>query len=79
MNIAGVLSILLLTEYWLHMLVPFLRHNLLFPPWPVGAAAELVISALLGVFAAASGSRAWWATVGCAIASLALMLFMFSG
>jgi len=70
---------LLLTEYWLHMLVPFLRHNLRFPPWPTGAATELVISALLGVFAAVSGSRGWWAAVVCASVSLAIMLFMFIG
>ena len=75
----GALSVLLTLEFWLHMLVPFLREKVRFPFWPTGAAIDLLLAALLAVLAAIRGSRIWWGVVFCAVATLGFLFFMLGG
>jgi hypothetical protein len=77
--VLGLLSVLMTMEFWLHMLVPFLRERVRFPFWPAGAAVELLVSTLFAVLAATRGSRAWWIAACGAAASLGFLLFMLGG
>ena len=54
-----------------------LARNEHFPPWPDGAFAELLASALLATVALA-GSRLWWVSAFCASGSLVLWLFVMA-
>lgn len=77
--VLGVISILLTLEFWVHLLVPFLRMRVRFPFWPTGAFIELMFSAFLAALAAIRGARTWWILVACACASLCFLVFMFGG
>jgi len=77
--VLGVLSVLLVLEFWVHTLVPFMRQNVRFPFWPAGAFIELLLAALLAALAAIRGSRLWWSVVPCALATLVFLLHMFAG
>lgn len=77
--VLGTLSVLLVLEFWLHLLVPFLRQNVRFPYWPSGAAIELLIAALLAMLSAIRGSRFWWVVSFCAVASMVFLLLMLGG
>jgi hypothetical protein len=77
--VLGTLSVLLVLEFWLHLLVPFLRQNVRFPYWPSGAAIELLIAALLAMLSAVQGSRFWWIVFFCAVASMVFLLLMLGG
>jgi hypothetical protein len=77
--VLGPLSILLMLEFWVHTLVPFMRENVRFPFWPTGAFVEVLLAALLSALAAIHGSRLWWAIVLCALATLVFLLRMFAG
>lgn len=78
-SVFGALSVLLTVEFWVHMLVPFLRRKVAFPFWPTGAAVELSLSSLLALVAAIRGSRAWWAAVFFAAGTLGFLFFMLGG
>lgn len=78
-SVPGALSVLLTLEFWVHMLVPFMRKNVRFPFWPYGAFIELLIAAFLAALAAIFGSRLWWVVVLGAIGTVAVLLSMFAG
>lgn len=77
--VLGVISILLTLEFWLHLVVPFLRTKVRFPFWPAGAFIELIASALFAALSAMRGARFWWIVAICACASLCVLVFMFRG
>lgn len=77
--VLGVFSVLLTLEFWLHLVVPFMRTRVPFPFWPTSAFIELLLSALLAAIAAIFGSRIWWVVVFFAGAGLCILLFAFSG
>jgi hypothetical protein len=77
--VLGVLSVLLTMEFWIDLLVPYMRENVPFPFWPEGAFAELLLAALLASVAAILGSRLWWSAAACAVATLLFLLHGFAG
>jgi hypothetical protein len=78
-SVFGMLSVMLILEFWVHLLVPFLRQNLRFPFWPASAAVELFVSALLAATAAIRGSRIWWSAMFLATGTVAFLFFMLGG
>jgi hypothetical protein len=78
-SFVGVISVLLTLEFWVHLLVPFLRQSVPYPFWPTGATSALLVSALLALLAAIRGSRLWWVAVFCAAITLAFLFFILSG
>jgi hypothetical protein len=77
--VAGAVSSLLGLEFWLHLLVPYLRWHVPFPFWPQGALIDLILALILGCAAAIKGSRFWWAACLVSLLGLSFLLFAFSG
>jgi hypothetical protein len=75
----GAISMLLILEFWVHMLVPYLRRNVPYPWWPTGTIIDLTLSTVLAGVAATRGSRLWWASAACAVGTLVLLIAMFAG
>jgi len=78
-SVLGSFSLLLTAEFWVHLLVPYLREHLRFPPWPTGEVVDLVLAAVLAGLAARHGSQIWWLGVVGAIMTLGFMFFMLGG
>jgi hypothetical protein len=72
--VPGLLGMLLVLEFWVHALVPFVRKNVPFPFWPVGAIVDMVLSTVFSALAAIRGSRIWWISCFLSLSALALIL-----
>ena len=71
----GVVSVLLLLEFWIHLLVPFVRGRVPFPLWPWSAMVELVLAALMAGIAAVRRPRLWWFVSGGALMSFGFLVY----
>ena len=68
----GIASIVLTAEFWLHILVPYLRENVPYHWWPELAFVQLSLAGFFGIVAGIRGSRIWFL-----VGSLGLLTLVF--
>jgi hypothetical protein len=71
----GLVSALLVAEFWVHLAVSALWRPIDYPWWPYSVIIEMLLSIFAAIIACIRGSR-WW-VVPMALATLTL-LFIFA-